>query len=410
MSNNDLKVPYFRPNISQAAIEEVSGCLRSGWLTTGPLTRRFESEFAQAVGGKFAVAVNSCTAGLHLGSRALGLQVGEGVLVPSHTFAATAEVVAYAGGVPVLVDCDPVTLGIDWDDAQEKLNRAALGDLPIEVSRIVGVMPVHYGGLMVDMDVAKSFAKDNSLWMVEDAAHAFPAAFESSSGAMKRCGENTADVTCFSFYANKTITTGEGGMAVTDNEELADKIRRASLHGLSSDAWRRFETSAKWDYQIVEAGYKYNMTDVAAAIGVHQLARAEQLRFDRQAISEFYFEELAEVEEFRLPPRDATRLHSWHLYPIRLKLDSLSIDRNDFCQQLADAGIGFSVHWRPLHLHPLYEQMGWANECPNASTAWPELISLPIFSGMTEQEMNRVVTVLKNLVQKHTVHRSAESI
>ncbi|MGB7328716.1 MAG: DegT/DnrJ/EryC1/StrS aminotransferase family protein [Rubripirellula sp.] len=401
-------VPFFRPSISKDAIAEVTKCLESGWLTTGPMTRRFESEFAEAVSGKNAVAVNSCTAALHLSVRALGLNPGEGVLVPTNTFAATAEVVMYGGGIPILVDCDPVTLGIDWADAQRKLEQAKQGSLPVDVSRVVGLMPVHYGGLMVDMDIAKQFANEHGLWVVEDAAHSFPAAYDSADrGERISCGQNTADVTCFSFYANKTITTGEGGMAVTDNEELAERIRRASLHGLSSDAWRRFESAAKWDYRIIEPGYKYNLTDIASAIGVHQLARAETMRQDREAISTQYFQKLADISALRLPPRSERHLHSWHLYPVRLELSQLTINRDQFCVELGNRGIGFSVHWRPLHLHPLYQGLGWADSCPTSSSAWPELISLPIFSGMRDDEVESVVSALHEIINDHSASVSS---
>ncbi|MGB7327957.1 MAG: DegT/DnrJ/EryC1/StrS family aminotransferase, partial [Rubripirellula sp.] len=384
---------------------------KSGWLTSGPLTRRFEKEFAEAVGAEHSLAINSCTAALHLAVRALGLQPGQGVLVPTHTFAATAEVVMYGGGIPILVDCDPVTLGIDWEDAERKLFLARRSELPLTVSEVVGVMPVHYGGLMVDMEFARKFADEHGLWVVEDAAHAFPAAYKNSNGDWIRCGQSTADVTCFSFYANKTITTGEGGMAVTASAEIADKMRCGSLHGLSSDAWRRFETAAKWDYQIIEAGYKYNLTDIASAIGIHQLERAEQLRQNREQISNAYFDKLGDIESIQLPTRDESRLHSWHLFPIRLNLDRLTIDRNEFCNQLSANGIGFSVHWRPLHLHPLYQGHGWTSEsCPVASAAWPELISLPIFSGMTELEIDTVASVLHDLTRIHSASTSSGRI
>ena len=396
-------VPYFRPQISESAITEVVRCLESGWLTTGPLTRQFETDFAKAVGAKHAVALNSCTAALHLSVRALGLRPGQGVLVPTHTFAATSEIVTYGGGVAILVDCDPVTLGIDWEDAERKLFLAGRNELPVKASEIVGVMPVHYGGLMVDMEFAKRFAADHNLWIVEDAAHAFPAAYKTGSDTqMTRCGEGTANATCFSFYANKTITTGEGGMAVTNDEELAHRIRRASLHGLSSDAWRRYESDAKWDYRIVEAGFKYNLTDIASAIGLHQLSRAESMRQQRESIAERYMQRFASCDAITLPATDETRLHSWHLFAIRLKLEALSIDRNQFCEQLGNRNIGFSVHWRPLHLHPMYEELGWqAADFPNSTRAWSQLVSLPIFAGMTVDQVDEVASVVLELIESN---------
>lgn len=398
-------IPYFRPSITEAEIGEVVDCLRSGWLTTGPRTREFQKRFAEAVGASHALAVNSCTAALHLAIRALGLERGQGVLIPAHTFAATAEVVLYEGGVPILVDVESDTLNMDLADAERKVFLARRGELPVEVSKVVGIMPVHFGGRMINMDEVRQFADEHGLWVVEDAAHAFPAAFQSeASGAMVRCGESTADATCFSFYANKTITTGEGGMVVTSNPELAEHIQRMSLHGLSSNAWRRFEHSASWDYKILEMGYKYNLTDVAAAIGLKQLERAETLRLDRERIAHFYLQELADIPEMQLPLDQDDRLNSWHLFAIQLRLEELSIDRNTFCEKLSESGIGFSVHWRPLHRHPLYEGYGWSgSDVPVADAAWPRLISLPIFSGLRQDECARVVSVLKRLIAEYRV-------
>ena len=272
-------VPFFRPALTEDEIAEVIACLRSGWLTTGPRTKQFETDFVSAVGARHAVAVTSCTAALHLAVEALGLRSGQGVLIPAMTFAATAEVVRYQGAVPILVDCDPVTLNMDLAAAEQTLADLRAGQTPLDRDLdVVGIMPVHIGGLMLDMDAVREFASAHGLWVVEDAAHALPAAYRSDPRACwRRCGEGTADVTCYSFYANKTITTGEGGMAVTNNESLATRMRSMSLHGLSQDAWKRF-SGGPWDYRIIAPGYKYNLTDIASSIGIHQLRRAEQLR------------------------------------------------------------------------------------------------------------------------------------
>jgi perosamine synthetase len=205
-------------------------------------------------------------------------------------------------------------------------------------------------------------------------------------------------VSCFSFYANKTVTTGEGGMAVTDSEELMARMRVMALHGLSRDAWERYSGGANWDYRIVAPGFKYNMTDVAAALGLGQLARAEQMRVRREAITERYRELLGGVEELELPPVEPDRVHSWHLFAVRLRLDRLRCGRDEFVDQLRQRGIGFSVHWRPLHLHPYYEGLGWLpGHCPAASAVWQRLVSLPLFPSMTEEEVDRVVEVVKEL-------------
>jgi dTDP-4-amino-4,6-dideoxygalactose transaminase len=425
-----IEVPYFRPSIGEAEIAEVVACLGSGWLTTGPRCKQLEDAFAQQTGAKCAVAVNSCTAALHLAVDALGLGPGQAVLVPTMTFAATAEVVRYQNAVPLLVDCDPVTLNMDLHDARRKIEQLRGGQLPLDPSlRVVGIMPVHVGGLMMDMDEVQAFATEHGLWIVEDAAHSFPAAYRTalplgeetgkgdsppfslaqretvplSHARFRRCGESTAAVTCFSFYANKTITTGEGGMAVTDDASLADRMRQMSLHGLSHDAWKRFAGNHAWDYRIAAPGYKYNLTDIAAAIGIHQLVRAEEMRLDRAKIAQFFRGALADVEQLELPPDPPDRIHAWHLFPIRLRLDRLSIDRNEFIVRLRERGVGCSVHWRPLHLHPYYEEtFAWrADHLPVASTAWLRLVSLPLFPKMTDNECRHVAAVVRELCSQN---------
>jgi dTDP-4-amino-4,6-dideoxygalactose transaminase len=395
-----VNVPFFRPSLGDAEIAEVVATLRSGWLTTGPRVKRFEEGFGAAVGARHALAVCSGTAALHLAVEALGLQPGEGVLVPAMTFAATAEVVRYMGAVPVLVDCDPVTLNMDLGDAEAKLTAAERGELPGGPVRVVGMIPVHVGGLMLDMDKVGAFAAEHRLWVVEDAAHAFPAAYR-REGAWRRCGEGTSRVACFSFYANKTITTGEGGMAVTDDETLARRMRLMCLHGLSNDAWERYSGGRSWDYRIVAPGFKYNLTDIAAALGVHQLARAETMRGERAAVARRFRAELGGLEELEVPPDPEDRLHSWHLFPVRLRLERLAADRDTFVDELKAAGIGCSVHWRPLHLHPYYEELGWRpGHCPAATAVWPRLVSLPIFPGMTGEEQATVVEVVTGLCRR----------
>lgn len=399
-----VDVPYFRPSIGDAEIEEAVAVLQSGWLTTGPRVKRFETEFASAVGARHAVALNSATAALHLAVEALGLSAGQGVLVPAMTFAATAEVVRYLGAVPILVDCEADTLNIDYADAARKLHAARTGSL-LRLGRldVVGLMPVHVGGFMVDVAATRRFGEDHGLWVVEDAAHAFPAAWRADeSSAWIRCGENTSRVACYSFYANKTITTGEGGMAVTDDEDLAARIRLMSLHGLSRDAWDRY-SGGPWDYKIVAAGYKYNLTDLGAAIGIHQLARAEEMRTAREWLAGRYRDRLRDVEAIEAPAPGENRVHAWHLFPIRLRLDMLTIDRGGFIEELRTAGIGTSVHWRPLHLHPYYrERFGWAEgDCPVATREWLRLISLPVYPSISESEQDAVVDAVRDIAVRH---------
>jgi perosamine synthetase len=406
-----MEVPFFRPAVSEAEIDEVAACLRSGWLTTGPRTKQFEADFARTVGARHALAVNSCTAALHLAVEALRLRPGQAVLVPAMTFAATAEVVRYQGAVPLLVDCDPVTLNMDLEDARQKLLALQSGGTPLDPQlQAVGIIPVHVGGLMMDMETVGALAAEHGLWIVEDAAHAFPAAYRHAPDApWRRSGENTAAVTCYSFYANKTITTGEGGMAVTADAELAAHMRQMSLHGLSHDAWKRYAGNGAWDYRIVAPGFKYNLTDIAAAIGNQQLQRAETMRCQREAIARHFRQALADADQIELPPDPPERIHAWHLFPIRLKLDRLRIDRDVFMEQLRARGVGCSVHWRPLHLHPYYQEtFGWRPEhLPTASSQWPRLVSLPLYPGMQPQEQEHVVRVVRDLLAEHGTEGTA---
>jgi perosamine synthetase len=407
-----MQVPFFRPELTAAEIESVVDCLRSGWLTTGPRVRQFESQFAAAVGSKHAIALNSCTAALHLAVEALGLTAGQVVLVPTMTFAATAEVVRYQGALPLLVDCEASTGHVSLDDAQQKLRDLRAGRFEPHFRRdaqVVGMIPVHVAGEMMDVDAVRRFAEEHGLWLVEDAAHAFPAAWRSSTQSpWQRCGEGTADVTCYSFYANKTITTGEGGMAVTDDERLAQRMRSMSLHGLSRDAWNRY-SGGSWDYRILAPGYKYNLTDVAAALGLVQLSRAEELRRAREAIARQYTESLSDVEELEVPTALPNRIHAWHLFPIRLRLSRLTIDRNEFIAELNRLGVGTSVHWRPLHLHPYYQEtFAWPEtDLPVASREWERRISLPLFPALREEEVAHVIDCVRNVCNQH--RRSTEA-
>ena len=400
-----VRVPFFRPDLGDAEIDEVVATLRSGWLTTGPRVARFEQAFAAAVGGRHAVALNSCTAALHLAMAALGLRPGQAVLVPAMTFAATAEVVFYRGAVPVLVDCDPHALHLDLDDAERKLAALRSGELPVDAELApAGIVPVHVGGLMLDVAAVRDFARRHRLWVVEDAAHSFPAAWRPDpASSWQRCGEETAEVSCFSFYANKTITTGEGGMATTGDADLAAEMRSLSLHGLSNDAWGRYTAKGSWDYRILAPGYKYNLTDIAAALGLHQLARAEDLRRRRAAVAAAYGERLGALADvLELPAERDDRVHAWHLYQVKLRPGRLAIDRDAFLDSLRERGIGTSVHWRPLHLHPFYEELGWRGEhLPVATEVWRRTITLPLFPTQTEEEVDAVTSAVAEICRRH---------
>lgn len=402
-----MEVPFFRVDLSPSERTAVVDVLESGWLTTGPKTRQFERDFRGKVGCAHSVAVASGTAAMHLAIEALGVEPGDGVLVPTMTFAATAEVVRYTGAIPVLVDCRPRTGNLDLEDAARKIEAARAGQLPREgaapIERVVGIMPVHVGGYMIAPSSVAAFAKRHDLWVVEDAAHAFTSAWrENEDAPWRQCGEDTADCTCFSFYANKTITSGEGGMIATGDRALAKRMRLMSLHGLSNDSWRR-RSGGAWDYRIDAPGYKYNLTDIHAALGLAQLGRADSLRLARQTVADAYYSELESIAQLELPPRPGPdRIHSWHLFPIKLNLDTLRVDRDFFVEQLHAAGVGFSVHWRPLHLHPYYQRtFDWRPEdLPVATREWRRLVSLPIFPSMRQDESVYVIESVEKLCRR----------
>ena len=401
-----MRVPFFRPSLTEEEITAVTDCLRSGWLTTGPITRDFEQKFAEYVGARYAVAVNSCTAALHLALEAIGLQRGELVLVPTMTFAATAEVVRYFDAIPVFVDCDEATMCISPVALRKTLESItaskAVSGLAPPFSRVRAVIPMHYGGQMVDVAAIRAIADEFGIAVIDDAAHTLPARFRENESAAWRSVGTTADITCFSFYANKCITTGEGGMAVTDNEEFADRMRLMSLHGLSKDAWKRYTSARSWYYEVVAPGFKYNLTDIASALGRAQLTRANALWQQRRALAERYAAALVRVPGVGLPVEISNREHSWHLFSIRLDLDVWRQGRNAVIEQLKEAGVATSVHWQPLHLQPYYrEAYGLApGMFPVAESLWPRLISLPMFPGMTDEEVDVVVNALLALVDR----------
>jgi perosamine synthetase len=389
-----MNVPYFRPSLDEREKDRVNSVLESGWLTSGKEVREFEAKFAEYLGVPHAVAVNSCTAALHLSLEALGVGPGDAVLVPTMTFAATAAVVRHLGARPVLVDCDQDTLCMDPAGMRRTL-EAWRSDAAIRA-----VIPVHYGGYMADVDQISEIAAEAGLTVVEDAAHALPASYRDASGTWRTVG-STSPLTCFSFYANKCITTGEGGMVVSTDAELAERTRTMSLHGLSKSAWSRFESKGSWYYEVVAPGFKYNLTDLAAAIGIAQLEKADRFCEQRTRVAAMYTEKLAEYAEFlETPQANEDRKPSWHIYAIRLYLDQLSIDRAQFIEQLKEREIVTTVHWMPLHLHPYYRKTyGYrGTDCPVASKEWLRLISLPIFPSMTEAELEHVCASIGEVI------------
>ena len=400
-----MKIPFYKPCLGAEEAEEVLATLRGGWLTTGPRTKQFEKEFASYLGQKHAVAVNSCTAALHLALEAMGVKARHAVVVPTMTFAATAEVVRYLGARPLLVDSRVDDFNLDVADAQQRIEAA------LEQGQAVSaIIPVHYGGQLGDVAGIQELARRYSLRTIEDAAHCCPAYYRTNGGAAGNNGQTNhgewqsvgkaSEVSCFSFYANKTITTGEGGMACTQNDELADRMRIMSLHGISRDAWKRFTAEGSWYYEIIAPGFKYNMTDIAAALGIHQLRKADRMHRQRAQRAELYARLLGDVEEIVLPQQQPDRIHSWHLYVIRLKPRRLKIDRAQFMAELQRRGIGLSVHWMPLHLHPYYRQTyGYSPEdFPVANSLYQEIVSLPLYPDMTDEDVHYVCDSIQRVL------------
>ena len=374
-------LPFALPEIGQDEIDEVIDTLKSGWITTGPKAKRFEADFSAFLGDPSlnSMAVNSATAGLHLALEALGVGPGDEVITTTHTFTATAEVVRYLGADVVLVDIDPATLCVDVAAVEAAIT-----------SRTKAIVPVHYAGLAADMQSVLALAKARGLRVVEDAAHALP-----TTCAGQLVGTLASDATVFSFYANKTITTGEGGMVVTRDAELAQRIRVMRLHGMSRDAFDRFTAKVpSWYYEIVAPGFKYNLTDIAAALGIHQLKRARTFQAQRQLLATAYDQALAALPLLLPPQPRPGDMHSWHLYVVRLT-DATPGARDDFIDKLFAAGIGCSVHYIPLHLQPYWrDRYGLRPESfPHSQHAFERLVSLPMYSRMTVADVARVAQV-----------------
>jgi len=376
-------LPFALPDIGDAEIAEVVDTLRSGWITTGPKARRFEEDFCAFLGdaGVQCLAVNSATAGLHLALEALGIGPGDEVITTTHTFTATAEVVRYLGADVKLVDMDPATLCIDVDAVAAAITP-----------RTKAVLPVHFGGRAADMPRLVPLARRHGLAIVEDAAHALP----TTSGG-RRVGTLDTDATVFSFYANKTITTGEGGMVAVRDPALAARMKVMRLHGMSRDAFDRFTAKVpSWYYEIVAPGFKYNLTDIAAALGLHQLRRADDFQRRRAEIAAHYHAAFADLPVVLPPGPAAGDVHAWHLYVLRLA-PAAPVQRDALVERLFAAGIGCSVHYIPLHLHPYWrDRYALAPAMfPHAQHAYERMLSLPIYTRMTDADVQRVVAAVR---------------
>lgn len=383
--NLPLFIPFARPDISEAEVSAVTHAMRSGWVTTGPETRAFELEFGDFLGGGLmCIAVNSATAGLHLALEAMGIGPGDEVIAPTLTFTATTEVIRYLGADPVLVDCDPVTLNIDASKIENAITP-----------RTKAIMPVHYGGLSCDMDAIFAIARKHNLRVLEDAAHALPASWKGTL-----VGQLPSDATVFSFYANKTMTTGEGGMVVTRDEALAERMKVMRLHGINRDAFDRFTSKVPaWYYEIVAPGFKYNMTDMAGSMGRVQLKRLPAFLLRRQALAARYLETLKDLPLILPADAWAGDTHSWHLFVLRLS-DAAKVTRDEVIQRLSDAGIGTSVHYVPLHRQPYWRDAYNLTPAmfPEAEKAYQHMFSIPLFTAMSDSDQERVILALRQIL------------
>ncbi len=380
-----IKIPFHRAEFGEEEVEAVTEVIRSGWLTMGAKTFEFERQFTEYVGARFAVAVSSCTAALHLCLEAIGVRAGDEVLIPTTTFTATAEVVTYLGARPVFVDIDSQTMNLDPRDAERRIT-----------SQTRAIIPVHFGGQPCDMEEIHDLAEAHKLHVVEDAAHALPATYRGATiGAF-------SELTAFSFYATKTLSTGEGGMITTDNEGYAQRLQLMRLHGISRDAWKRYAVKNAWHYEVIEHGFKYNFTDLQAALGIVQLAKCDAMSKARRRIAERYTQAFRNIESLEVPVVCEDRDSAWHLYALRLKLDRLQINRAQFIDELAQRGIATSVHFIPLHLQPVYQRVyGYkSGDLPNAEAQYLRCLSLPIYSSMSGDELEFVILSVLDVATK----------
>lgn len=381
-----MEIPFHKPYITEDEVSEVLDTVRSGWLTMGPRTLLFEREFSRYVGSPHAVAVNSGTSALHLALKAIGLKADDEVIVPTMTFTATAEVVCYFGATPVLVDIERDTHNMDASLIEKAITP-----------RTRAIIPVHYGGQPCDMDAITDIARSHGLYVIEDAAHSLPAWHRG------RAIGTIGDMTCFSFYATKPLAAGEGGMVTTENEEWAERIRVLRLHGISKDAWKRYSAGGSWYYEVMEAGYKYNMTDIQAALALSQLRKLDSMWERRKYITEKYSKSFSDSEALIPPTLRTDRVSSYHLYPIKINPEALTIDRAQFIEELGKMGIGASVHFIPLHRHPFYKDSlsCEAKDFPEAEWVYNRIISLPVYPGMGDREIEYVIDSVNDISSRH---------
>jgi len=378
-------LPFSPPFISNEEINEVIGALRSDWITTGPKTKSFEEEFRGLLGSPSALALNSCTGALHTALATLGIGQGDEVITTTMTFTSTVNVIEHVGAKPVLVDVEADTLNID----PQKIAVAI-------TTKTKAIMPVHYAGHPVDLEPIYDLAKRHGISVIEDAAHAFPAEYK---GRKIGSGKNPV---AFSFYATKNITTAEGGM-LTGEEAFIEKARVISLHGMSHDAWKRYDKGGSWYYEVIYPGFKYNMTDIQAAIGLAQLKKVSCFQKRRREIVKAYNEAFKGQDALELPVERAEVTHAWHLYVLRLNLDVLTIGRDHFIEELRIRNIGTSVHFIPIHLHPYYrDKYGYKPEdFPVAYSNYLRILSLPLYPRMTDEDVADVIEAVLDIVKRY---------
>ena len=376
---------FHKPFISEEEINEMVDTLRSGWLSMGPKTIKFEEEFNKYIGAKKSVAVNSWTAAGHLTLEAFGIEKGDEVIVPTMTFPATAEIVCYFGAKPVIVDVDENTLNISLEAIEKAITP-----------KTKAIIPVHYGGQPCDLDEIQQIAKAHNLKVLEDAAHSLPATYKG-----KKIG-TISDVTCFSFYATKTLSTGEGGMICTNDMEIAERCAIMRLHGINRDAWKRYSESGSWYYEVVAPGYKYNFTDLQASLGLPQLKKVDMMWESRKSIASKYMEAFNDLDLITLPTIKSDRESSWHLFPVRINLEMVTKNRAQIIEELKTNNVGVGVHFMPVHQHLYYSETFNLDDknFPVASASFPRLMSLPIYPGMNENSVEKVITTVTEVLNR----------
>ncbi len=384
LKKRDTFLPYALPYMDENEINEVIDTIKSCWISKGPKTMEFERQFADYIGVKHAIAMNSCTAALHIALVARGIGAGDEVITTPFTFVSSANIIIHAGAKPVFVDIDPATFTL----YPQKIEAAI-------TPQTKAIIPVHYAGHACDLDPIRAIAKKHGLFLLEDAAHAVETRYK---GALIG---NGADATAFSFYATKNLATGEGGMLTTDDDAFAEKARIYSLHGMSRNAWNRYSKGGSWFYEVLYPGYKYNMTDIQAAMGIHQLRKLPIMQGIRNKIASRYNESFGVMPELEIPASLSYTTHAWHLYPLRVNAEKSAVDRNTLIDMLTERNIGTSVHFIPVHLHPYYrDTFGYKRgDFPVAEREFDKVLSLPLYPSMTDDDVAYVIDAVQSIVR-----------